>query len=434
MKNRFMPGVVIAVLGLPLLANGCSDDGSNPLSAVCCTDYKPGSDVSSVDFGVDASIKGEFSVFAQAGSDFSATATAAANDVATACRAIAVDLGADPDGANKAGKTGRDALSFWCDQAVAQITANFGAGGKFAAAASLKIAVEPARCEASISATADCQAKCTVEGSCDIKATPPTCKGGTLTVDCSGSCDVTAQEPKISCTGSCQGSCEGACEASVNGAVQCDGTCEGTCAASGGANTGPQADGSCKGTCNGKCTARAGVSATCSGTCSGKCTGKCSASPGGVSAKCSGKCDAQATPLTCEGGTLEGGCNVSADCKANCSASVSAKAECTPPSITIVAGAGLNGKLLDEYRAALRSLEANLPNLLLVLQARGQAFIDTGKAFVTAAANIAASGNLGIKGTACGVVISASVVEASKNAEASVGGSVKVAGALKIGG
>ena len=71
--NRFsMPLAIAAVIAIPVLTNGCSD---NPAAALCCTDFKVGADMSGVDFGVNASIKGQFEVFAQASGDFSAVAS-----------------------------------------------------------------------------------------------------------------------------------------------------------------------------------------------------------------------------------------------------------------------------------------------------------------------------------------------------------------------
>ena len=91
MKNRFVPGAVVAVIvGLGALTNGCSD---NPVTGgLCCKDFKVGADLTGVDFGVDASIKGQFEVFAQAGADFSAAAAAALDDVGRlAARRVADD-------------------------------------------------------------------------------------------------------------------------------------------------------------------------------------------------------------------------------------------------------------------------------------------------------------------------------------------------------
>jgi hypothetical protein len=50
---------------------------------------------------------------------------------------------------------------------------------------------------------------------------------------------------------------------------------------------------------------------------------------------------------------------------------------------------------------AAATLEKNLPSLLVVAQARGQAFLDLAKPVVSGGGAIAASGKLDVKGTAC---------------------------------
>ena len=57
------PAALAVALTLPVLTNGCSD---NPAEALCCKDFKVGAELTGADFGVDASIKGQFEVFAQA--------------------------------------------------------------------------------------------------------------------------------------------------------------------------------------------------------------------------------------------------------------------------------------------------------------------------------------------------------------------------------
>ncbi len=423
MNHRFMPAFAGAMLAIGALTNGCSSSLSP--NNLCCTDFKVGADLTGVDFGVDASIKGQFEVFAQAGADFSAVASATLTDVGTACQAIATDLGADPNDPSVKDKGGRDGVTAWCNLAVAQIKASLTASG------SLSIIIQPPKCSASIDATASCQGKCSVDGKCDIKANPPKCTGGELTVSCDGSCSASGGA-SISCTGSCSGSCSGSCEGSASGGVDCDGKCDGNCEAGGSANgSGLQADGSCKGSCKGKCTYRdPSVKLKCTATCSGKCDADCKAAAG-AKVTCSGTCTGNATAPKCEGGKLEGGCQVDANCNANCSASVSAKAECTPPSLSITAQASADLKV----QAFIHTLEVNLPKILLIFQARGQAFVDIGKGFASASVNIAADpGKLNTKGVACAAAIVDVAAEAAQNAQVSFQAAGSVAGALNIGG
>lgn len=414
--------IFLSALALPafVIATGC--DGKD---ALCCTDFKVGADLGNVDLGVEGTAKGTMTAFAQASGDLSATAQAMVDDVTNACRNIAIDLDQPADKRLAASRLGgRDAMNAWCGLAIDAITAVKAAG-------TLTIAVIGGRCDINVSVKARCQAQCDVNGTCDIKATPPTCKGGKLVVDCKGQCDATVESPSISCTGSCMGTCSGTCAATVQAPmVACDGTCDGTCTGSGGAgNNGIQTDGTCKGTCSGSCTARPGsASVACSGSCQGSCTGSCAATPGSASVQCSGRCTGDFEPLTCEGGTLEGGCEVDAKCDANCSGSAQAKADCTPPELTITLSAMSNA-------AAIRAtLEENLPAILGIFRFQGKAFVD-------AAGSVAASGSASvsavvsspsIKGTACLAAIGTAVSEAVQNGTAAFTISGSVAGKLGV--
>ena len=438
--NRFkiVPGAAIAVLAvLPILTNGCSAaDLANPGGGLCCTDFKVGADLTGADFGVDASIKGQFEVFAQASGDFSAAATGALDDVGVACRNIAHDLGAKAEDLAAAdAQKNPDRTTKYCELAVSAIGA-FKADARFMAAGSLTIAFTPPKCEASISAKGSCQAKCDVSGKCDIKANPPKCTGGSLQVSCKGECKAMAGA-KISCEGGCEGKCEGSCTASGGVAVDCNGTCEGTCTAKAGVGDGmgAKADGTCQGSCSAKCTASATAPALkCTGSCNGKCDASCKGSAM-AAVKCDGECMGDFEPLKCEGGKLEGGCKVEASCDANCDASVSAKAECHPPTLEIKAAgqASLSGEVATQFEAAIESLRVNLPNILVVFKARGQGFIDTGTAVASAGVKISGDpGQLGVKGGACALAIVGVLTAAGANVNASVAASAKVAGSLSL--
>src|SRR4051812_45799860 len=185
LKSRLKPfaAVAFSALAISTFIAGCSDI-KDAQDAACCKEFEAGADMSGVDFGVDASIKGTFSAFASAASDLSAVGTGAISDVTTACRNIALDMGADAEDPSVVGASGTAALSAWCDLAKAKISANFGASGKLAGSVSAKFA--PPKCTASLTAQANCQASCDASAMCDIKANPPKCTGGTLTVECSG--------------------------------------------------------------------------------------------------------------------------------------------------------------------------------------------------------------------------------------------------------
>jgi hypothetical protein len=389
--------------------------------------------MSAVDWDVDASIKGTFSAFASAASDLSAVGTGSISDVTTACRNIALDLGADADAVTASGTAG---LSGWCDLAKAQISANFGASGKLAG--SISVNFEEPKCTASLTAQANCQASCDVKAECDIKANPPKCTGGTLQVECGGTCKASGNAD-VACTGSCTGKCSGSCKASGGVKVDCKGKCEGTCTAgaSGGATesgTGIQADGSCNGQCDGTCTLDADApKIECTGQCDGHCDADCKGSAE-VKVKCDGKCDVEATPLKCEGGKLEGGCSADASCQGSCNASASAKAECTPPSVSIVAEAkgSLSAEGKVQYQTAIASLEANLPKILITLKARGENFTAGIKGAVDAGVSLTGSGKLNAKGAVCGVLIASTITTASENFAASLSAAGSVTSSMKL--
>ena len=159
--------------------------------------------------------------------------------------------------------------------------------------------------------------------------------------------------------------------------VNCQGKCDGTCTGSGGGNNGIQADGSCKGECEGTCTASAEAPAV---SCSGSCEGECSASCTGTaeaSVKCDGECVADYEPLQCKGGSLKGGCKVEAKCDANCDASVSAKANCTPPAVTVEFAGAANVQAAGKLRA---TLEANF-GVIAAFRARLDGMIKASASF-----------------------------------------------------
>jgi hypothetical protein len=352
-SNRLKASLALAsALALPLFANGCSD---NPITdSVCCTEFKAGASIDG-DIGGGAEAK----VAAQAVADFSGIASAAVDDITTACRSMAQELDApqaEQDAAT-AEKDKRKALDLWCKSAVTAI-ATF----KAKAGGTLTLDVQPPKCEASISAKANCQAQCSGSAKCDLKANPPKCTGGSLEVACKGECKVKASG-SVSCTGKCEGSCSGSCTA--EGGVECAGKCEGTCEASAsGGGTGIQADGTCNGVCKGSCSVTA-PSATCEGSCQGSCNASCTGTAE-ASAKCDGECVADYEPISCTGGKLEGGCQVEAKCDANCDASVSAKAECTPPSINVAFSGAADVQAAGKLQAVF---EANL-GLIFAFQAR----------------------------------------------------------------
>lgn len=415
--NRFKAPFVVAVaLAIPVVTNGCSavEDAQG---AVCCTEFKAGGSIK-----IEGSANAQ--VAAQAVADFTGIASAAISDLTTACRAIAIDLGAsqaDQDAAN-AQTDANDQMKSWCTAAASAI-----GNVRTTAGVSLALTIEPPQCNASFSAKANCQAKCSGSAKCDVKADPPKCSGGpgSLSISCKGSCTAEATAT-VKCQGSCKGSCKGSCTAKGGVAVKCEGKCEGTCTAEGGGgNNGVQADGSCKGSCQGTCTASATAPALdCSGSCDGECSASCDAEAG-ASVTCNGKCSTpDFEPIKCEGGQLSGGCKVEASCDANCDASVQAKAECTPPKVSFSFTAAANADAAAKLKA---TLEANLP-LILAFKAKLEAMGKIG-ATLTSEASVKAVGELK---ASCILAIGLAASRAvTKDIPDSVSATLSISGELK---
>lgn len=406
--NRFKAPLAIAVaLALPVITNGCSAV-SDATGDLCCTDFKVGADLSGADFKVDASIKGQFAVLAQAGSDFSATATAMVDDVTNACRGIAQDLGATDADQQKAdletNPTKR--VSAWCALAVAQLQV----AGVVKGQAVLTISPPEFKCEASLDARANCQAKCDVSGKCEAKVEVK-CDGKLPTVSCDGGCKAEVDGGSFSCKGKCDVTVSGTCTA--EGGVDCKGKCEGTCSGS------TDSGGNCQGTCKGTCSVTA-PSAKCEGTFQGECKGTCTATGPSAKVECDAKCTTTpGKPLKCDG-KATGGCNVEAKCDANCDASIQAKASCEvkPFEIKLAASGTANANL----EAAIATLKINLPRLIIAVKARGKAIAEISANFAGAgtAKVIADPGKLGVKGTACALAIVGALGAGAENAKASI--------------
>jgi hypothetical protein len=419
-RSSFVVSLLVMLGVAPL---GCTGDdvyivstsdalqSSEESSPLCCADLKLGTDLSGADFGVGYSIKSEFAVLAQASSDHWVAANAMIGDITNACRRIARDLGADE--AKQQTAEGETRLSrragLWCELAVAQLV--------LAGAGSASLDIEPPQitCKSSVNEKTKCQARCAGTTTCDAKAIPMTCTGGTMLLDCAGACTPNVEGVAFDCKGSCDVTGSGVCTSMLGVAClgNCDGTCEGT--------TDPR--GNCQGTCKGTClnTAPKASCKTFHGTCEGTCTAN------GPSAKvqCSGKCAVEPTPLACAGGKLEGGCNVGAHCGPSCDTSVAAKAVCGVMPFRIVAKAGSSANL----EAAIATLRVNLPTIFAVM-GRGRLIGGTG--FMPVLGSITDRGQLGVKGTACALTIAGAFGTSMENAKASLDAGLTVIGQLGL--
>jgi hypothetical protein len=439
--NRLKSGVLVAAaITIPVLANGCS--AANDLqNAACCTDFKVGADMTGVDFKVDASIKGQFTSLAQASGDLSAVAAASLTDVTAACKAIATDLGAKADDPSTTGKGGADLATQWCTLAVAQIKANAGFTAATSGGAKLQLQISPPECHVEASFQASCEGSCKADVSCTEPDLTARCDPGQLSGQCSASCTGTCEgsvNAAASCEGSCDASCEGSCEAQGGVAVDCTGTCSGNCngsceGAAGTTQTTAHCDGTCKGKCDAKCEVAANApTVKCAGKCTGKCTGGCKFAADAkikCDASCKGGCSVAVTAPKCDVDLKPPTCKGDASCQANCKASGQARASCTPPSVKLAASASVtfNADAQASFDILVNTLEVNLPKLVLVFKARGDAFVTDLKAVADAGVSLSADpGKLSGKATACIVPIAAAASTALTNMQASLSASGSV--------
>jgi len=385
-RNWRLTAMPLVLAGLALPAAACDEAGiSNPADTLCCTDFKVGADLTNAKFDVEGAAGVKFNAFMQASADFAGVTTAVVNDVAAACQAMAVDMGADETAVTETDAAGR--AEHWCQLAVAQIQAEVTAKG------SITIVAQPPKCSFSASAQANCEASCSANVMCeaelgDVKAR---CDPGKL----SGKCEA-------ECTGSCEGSanlavaCDGECSGT------CEGTCNGTCSAMGGGGecAGSCTGGSCQGKCRGSCTASAGASVQCEGNCTGGCSIELKAP----------KCTAELTPPSAM-------CSGDAECSGSCKASASAKAECTPGSVEIQATGMINA-------TAIASLKLNLPKILLIAQPRGEVLFQNATALATLTGSLVVDApNLSLKAGLCALPAAEALATAGANLEASVSAS-----------
>lgn len=281
------------------------------------------------EFGLDGDAAAKLKSAVKASVELKGISAKIRGDLKTACGNLATDLGADP------GNSAQSACEA-AAKAIEEIKAQ--AGGKFS------LELVPPQCSASIEAMGSCAAECDASidpGSVDIK-----CEGGELSGQCDAKCTGSCYaEAGANCSGTCRGECTADFRGTCNG--ECDGKCDGK-------PTGGAA--SCKGKCEGAC------SATGKGTCKGQCKGKCELKgAANCEGTCTGKCSVTMTQPRCTGEIVPP--EMSAECKAECDAQLSADLHCTQPSV----GAKFTGAKDAEAAAKLSAaLRAHLPAILKV--------------------------------------------------------------------
>lgn len=395
-------GFALMIMTLPGISScgGAGGLSKMPGAVAGCPDISDVSAIAKLDFasefGFDVETAAKVKSSLSAAVEVSKLSASIEGDLKTACTNFAKDLGIEVKG--------NDAKS--ACQAVAKGIGDLKAkaGGSF----SLKIV--PPVCGASLTAMADCAANCDANlepGQVEVK-----CEGGELSGKCGGICEGKCD---VSVGGVCSGTCQGSCEAGFKGT--CSGDCEGKC-------NGKDIKGKCTGTCEGKC--HAGAEGTCSGKCKGNCDMKAGASCEGT---CTGNCSVQFEAPTCTGEVKPP--QMSAECKAQCDASVTADISCTPATVALEANGAVDAEAVAKLQAAF---EANLPAVLNIafgmkdklvdVAATSEGIIRGGFDLATKAPNLDATA--AGKVTACLAAPFTAAIEAAGNISANVTVSVDV--------
>lgn len=376
--------VLVAVAGS--LAAGCGEDGPGGSAGGGCDTI--GARIAALSASAEAltELAGEIKV-----------------DVAEACAAIA---GMDAPNTTPTDEQVRTLCQAARTAIEAEITGE------------VSITVVPPVCRVNAQAQLGCEAECQAEANleCDPGTIEARCEPGELSVQCEGTCEVGATcEGSATLEVACEGECSGVCEGTCSGT--CKGECQGTCSAM-------NADGSCNGECDGTC------EGTCEATCEGTCRGSCEiTADAGIEcsgeARCKGGCEGTATAPQCEATLEPPQCEgeASVDCTADCEASASLDAECTPAAIEIV------GDVDATFAATLR---AQLPVLITVAQrgeVAGTVVADLG-ADLTAVADDALSCTLQVGGS----VITAFTAAAQASVEATASVSVSFEASASVSG
>lgn len=352
------------------------------------------------DLGTGAEAQ-KLEAFLDTGARFESDALALSDSVEAECAAMAAELGISVPMATE------DELQVdvTCRAVAAEIESVVDTS--LPAGAMLQLEYVPPVCSFEIDAMADCIAECDASVTADVQVE---CTEGRLVGACSGSCTGECRvEGEVACEAECQGSCTGSCEGS------CFGTCDGECSVL-------DAEGNCAGTCTGTCTG------SCTGTCSGTCSGTCVADvTGSCEGTCAGSCDVDFEAPRCEG---DAEVDADVECRAACEAELSARAECTEPSLTIYVTAEVDPAAQARLAELVTTLHAHLPRLL-ALQAQLTGVVETGAELVTTFEDAArAAGRLSVTAGLCFADTTMGVVEAMSEVEVSLTVTVEVSASV----
>jgi hypothetical protein len=390
--------------GVPNVAGNCPD--MTKVEAIESFDFEK-------EFKLNADAAAKVKAGAGAAAEIKELQAKIDGDLKTACTNLAHDLGGTGDYANA-----EDA----CKAAVkvmGEVKAKFGAN------AQLKLEFNEPRCSVDVNAYADCAGSCDATlkgGKAEVK-----CEGGKLQGQCSGQC---SGECDASAAAACSGECSGSCDAEVSGA--CSGKCDGKCD---GKVMDAKANGQCSGKCEGKCSGN--IHGSCKGKCGGSCKMSAAASCQGT---CSGSCSVQMQAPKCSGKVEPP--KMTAECKAKCDAKLNAKAECTPPHVSLRVVGAADAQAAAKYQAAI---EKNLPailNIAIGMKAHLDSLQEefgTVQAGVSASLEAAGDPQTKLRLTACvmepvkGALDAVAKVQASVSVSVNVQASASASGSAKAG-
>jgi hypothetical protein len=405
----------VLVASIPTMSS-CALKHDAQEAASGCDEFNTGEAVATLN--VDAKVK----AFAQASAELRDVGSSIKADVKLAC--INID---DDSAVSNSGKTGA------CDVAATKIDAIMTAAVQ--AGASFALEETGGQCAVDAEAQASCESACKTDVTCTEATTVVRCPPAELSVQCDTECKAEAvcqgrADAEANCMGKCESECTGTCSGELRGTTVggCMGMCEGKCD---GVTTAAGGMANCTGTCEGRCTQphpAAMCHGKCSSSCNGKCKGECkldaTASVNcGASVKCKGGCAGTSTQPQCETELIAPVCVGDPNCQASCSGQASAKATCTPLTLTLV----FNVDATDDLTKLKTTLEANLPTLLLAAKTKGQLAIRAlQKVSATGTAVIQTAGNLGGKAIACAGTAAEASLKATASLSVSVSASTSV--------
>jgi hypothetical protein len=435
MRTRIFSNLrhLVVLLAIPA-ASSCALKNDVQEATSGCDEFAAGGDALG-NLSVDARVK----AFAVASAELKTIGDGIRADVKLACIQIATDLGEtdawtgdDSDGSISNGqKTGA------CDVVATRIEAIMTAGA--AAGANFALMVSGGECTVDANVQVSCEESCKTDVTCTEPGVETRCAPAELTGQCQAECNGSATcegrvDAAANCMGKCEAECQGTCSGEMRGTTEggCDGMCEGTCD---GVVTPSGGLASCAGTCEGKCTqpkpaamCRGKCSSSCNGACKGQCKLEATAAMNcGATVSCKGGCSVAVTEPKCETELTPPVCTGDTNCQTSCAGQASAHAECSAPTVTLVANLDATGDI-----AKLKAtLEANLPNILLAAKTKGQLAVRAlQKVSATGQALIDVSSQLGGKDLACAGTAASASAQAAASMNVSVSASTSVSSSV----